>query len=110
VLTGVVAAQTRIDRERITLDWVPASHSFKFSRNARLGVEATAAMQEVRDALVAHPTLVVSVHVPDGTPASVSDAVARRVQAELTLASPVPVTASGTTAATATVRLQKSGS
>jgi hypothetical protein len=50
------------------------------------------------------------VHVPDGTPASVSDAVARRVQAELTLASPVPVTASGTTAATATVRLQKSGS
>ncbi|MGE3844625.1 MAG: DUF389 domain-containing protein, partial [Vicinamibacterales bacterium] len=110
VLTGLVAAQTRIDRERITLDWVPAGHSFGFSRNGRLGVEATAAMQEVRDALVAHPTLVVSVHVPDGTPAGVSDAIARRVQAELTLAHPVPVTASGTTAATATVRLQKPGS
>ncbi|MFN8061078.1 MAG: cation:proton antiporter [Vicinamibacterales bacterium] len=110
VLTGVVAAQTRIPRDRLALDWVPASRSFGFSRNGRLGVEATAALQEVRDKLSAHPTLVVTVHVPDGTPATVSEAVARRVQAELTLENLAPVTVSGTAAATATVRLQKPGS
>jgi hypothetical protein len=109
VLTGVVAAQTRIDQGRITLEWVPAARSFGFSRSGRVGGDAVAPLQELRDALVAHPDLAVSVNVPEGTPASASDAVARRVQAELGLASVAPVTVSGTAPATVTVRLQKPG-
>jgi hypothetical protein len=110
VLTGVIAAQTRMDRERITLEWLPATRAFGFSPSGRLDVDAAVALEAVRDALAAHPGLGVSLSVPDGTAASIRDAVARRVGDDLGLAAVTPLTVPGMDRGTAAVRLQKPGS
>ena len=110
VLAGVVAGQTRIDPRRIALEWLPATRTFRFSRNGSLDVESIAALRAMRSAVAANPRLVVSLDVPEGTPTSVRDMVARQVQEELALASVTLVTASRRAPATVTVRLEKPGS
>lgn len=107
VLAGVLAGQTRIDQQRIALEWLPATRTFKVSRSGSLDVESVAALRAMRSVVAAYPSLDVSLDVPEGTPTRIRDMVVRRVQEGLGLASVTPVTASRMAPATVTVRLEK---
>lgn len=107
VLAGVIAGQTHLDQRRIRLGWIPATRALRFSRTGRLDVEAAAALRATRDALAAHPNLGVLLELSEGTSSSMRDAVARRVQDDLGVASVTAVTMPGMDRTSATIRLQK---
>ncbi len=109
VLTTVIAGQTRLDQGRIVLEWVPDTRALRFSRSGELDVQSMAELQAMREAIAAHPSLDVSLSVPEDTPPQVRDAIVQRARQELGLAGMTPVAVPGMARGTASVRLQKPG-
>ncbi|HEX4998706.1 MAG TPA: cation:proton antiporter [Terriglobia bacterium] len=87
LLARLVAAQTRLNQDHVSTEWMPAMFELNFSRAGDLGADAVATLRDVRAAIAAHPSLQVSLSLPEGLLLNVSGAVAKRVQEELGISS-----------------------